>query len=146
MDTCLICASEDIPEDAVVFRDDLWAAELFPGYEVPGWVVLRTRRHAEGLTALDPDELDTLGRRARDLVAALTDVTGAPATYLLAFGENHRHFHLLVAARGEDVPGERRFGDILKLRTERADRAAAVGLVPALRRAYARIAGAGAAA
>jgi diadenosine tetraphosphate (Ap4A) HIT family hydrolase len=145
-DGCLICASEDAPEDAVVFRDDLWAAEVVPGYEVPGWLFLRARRHAELLTGLDPDELATLGFRARDLVAAMAEVTGAPATYVLSFGENYRHFHALVAARGEDVPADRRSGEILKLRGERADRAAALGLVPALRSAYARIAGARAAA
>lgn len=139
---CLICASEDAPQDAVVFRDDLWAAEVVPGYDVPGWVILRARRHAELLTGLDPDELATLGFRARDLVAALAEVTGAPATYVLGFGENYRHFHLLVAARGQDVPPDRRSGDILKLRGERADPAAALRLVPALRAAYARIASA----
>jgi diadenosine tetraphosphate (Ap4A) HIT family hydrolase len=143
---CLICATEDAPEEAVVFRDDLWAAEVVPGYEVPGWLILRARRHAELLTGLDTQELTTFGLRARDLVAAMTEVTGAPATYLLGFGENYRHFHLLVAARGEDVPADRRTGEILKLRTERADRAAALGLVPALRSAYARIAAAEASA
>jgi diadenosine tetraphosphate (Ap4A) HIT family hydrolase len=138
---CLICASEDVAEDAVVFRDDLWAAEVVSGYDVPGWVILRARRHAELLTGLNRDELTTLGMRARDLVATIADVTGAPATYLLGFGENYRHFHLLIAARGEDVPVNRRTGEILKLRAERADPAAALRLVPTLRSAYARIAG-----
>ncbi|HEY0813154.1 MAG TPA: hypothetical protein VGE11_07715 [Pseudonocardia sp.] len=139
---CLICATEDAPEDAVVFRDDLWAAEIVPGYEVPGWVILRARRHAELLTGLDTPELTTLGLRARDLTAAMTEVTGAPTTYMLGFGENYRHFHLLFIARGQDIPVDRRGGEILKLRTEQVDRAAALGLVPALRSAYARVAGA----
>ena len=66
---------------AVVFRDELWAAEVAPGYEVPGWFFLRVRRHAERLTGLDDAELSALGHRARDLVAAVTDATAAPATY-----------------------------------------------------------------
>jgi diadenosine tetraphosphate (Ap4A) HIT family hydrolase len=143
---CLLCAAERADQTRVVFRDDLWASEVLSGYEVPGWIVLRARRHAERLTGLDPDELATLGFRARDLVAALAEVTGAPATYLMAFGENHHHFHLLLAARGEDVPASRRSGEILKLRGERADQAAALRLVPALRSAYGRIAGTRAAA
>ena len=138
---CLICATEDAPEGAVVFRDDLWAAEVVPGYEVPGWVFLRARRHAELLTGLDPSELATLGFRARDLVAAMAEVTGAPAVYLLGFGENYRHFHMLITARGADVPPDRRTCEILKLRGERLDRAVSLSLVPALRSAYARIAG-----
>jgi diadenosine tetraphosphate (Ap4A) HIT family hydrolase len=69
---CLLCAMEQADEQVVVFRDPLWAAEIVPGYEVPGWFILRARRHAERITGLDPDELSTLGFRARDLVAAVT--------------------------------------------------------------------------
>ena len=133
---CLLCAMEDADEAAVVFRDPLWAAEVVPGYEVPGWFILRARRHAERITGLDHDELSTLAWRARDLVAAVTEVTGAPATYLMVFGENYPHFHVLIAARGEDVPPELRTGNILRLRAGHADREAALKLVPAVRAAY----------
>ncbi|MFI0938486.1 hypothetical protein [Streptomyces sp. NPDC021020] len=139
---CLLCAMEEAEASARVFRDSLWAAEIAPGYEVPGWFFLRARRHAELITGLDDAELAAFGRRARDLVAAVTEATGAPATYLLVFGENYRHFHALVAARGADVPVERRAGDLLKLRAERLDPAAAAGLLPAVRTAYERLAGA----
>lgn len=135
---CLLCETEDTAEANVVFRDSLWAAEVVAGYEVPGWVVLRVRRHAERLTGLNAEEIDTLGRRIHDVVAAVGEVTGAPATYLLVFGENYAHFHALVAARGTDVPVERRGGAIVSLRTERADPAAARAMVPALRAAYER--------
>jgi diadenosine tetraphosphate (Ap4A) HIT family hydrolase len=135
---CLICAMEDAGDDVVVARDDLWACEIVPGYEVPGWFVLRTRRHAIGLPGLTPEELATFGPRARDAIAAVTEATGAAATYLMSFGENYRHYHALIAARGDDVPPERRSGDILKLRTERADPDAAAKLVPAVREAYQR--------
>jgi len=67
---------------AVVFRDELWAAEVAPGYEVPGWFFLRVRRHAERLTGLDDAECPPpWATGARDLVAAVTDATAAPATY-----------------------------------------------------------------
>src|SRR6185437_8558756 len=135
---CLICELERAAPGAVVFRDELWAAEVAPGYEVPGWFFLRVRRHAELLTGLDDAELAAFGRRARDLVAAVTEATGAPATYLLHFGENYRHFHALVAARGADIPAERRGGNILGLRPGHVDVAAAVALVPDVRAAYER--------
>jgi diadenosine tetraphosphate (Ap4A) HIT family hydrolase len=140
---CLLCATEGAADTSVVFRDPLWAAEVVPGYEVPGWVILRVRRHAERITGLDDGELATFARRARDLVAAVTEVTGAPATYLLVFGESYPHFHALIAARGDDVPPESRAGDILKLRSGHADLGAAEQLVPAVREAYARWAGTG---
>jgi diadenosine tetraphosphate (Ap4A) HIT family hydrolase len=135
---CLLCAMEQADEQVVVFRDPLWAAEIVPGYEVPGWFILRARRHAERITGLDPDELSTLGFRARDLVAAVTEVTGAPATYLMVFGENYPHFHVLVAARGEDIPPELRTGNILQLRAGHANPEAARKLVPTVRAAYLR--------
>ncbi|GAA2130478.1 hypothetical protein [Actinomadura napierensis] len=137
---CPLCEMERAHETARVFSDPLWAAEIVPGYEVPGWFILRARRHADLITGLDDAELVTFARRARDLVAAVTEATGAPATYLLVFGENHRHFHTLVAARGDHVPADRRNGDILKLRTEQADPEAAARLLPAVRQAYRRLA------
>ncbi len=136
-DDCLLCETEDADESCVVFRDEHWAAEIVTGYEVPGWVILRVRRHAERITGLDDEELGGLAHRARDLTAAVAEVMGAPATYLLVFGENYPHFHVLVAPRGEDVPLDRRAGDILRLRAEWADPVAARQLVPALRNAYA---------
>ncbi|MCB8913908.1 hypothetical protein KUG88_27770 [Rhodococcus rhodochrous] len=137
---CLMCVQEESGQDSIVFRDELWAGEIVSGMEVPGWFVLRTRRHAERILGLDDPELVTLGRRARDLTAAVTDVTGAPATYLMVFGENHKHFHALIAARGDDIPADRRSGNILKLVTERADPRAAAELVPAVQEAYIRYA------
>lgn len=135
---CLMCAMEDTDESRTVFRDELWAGEVVTGMDVPGWFVLRTRRHAELIGGLDENEVDTFGRRARDLVAAVTEVTGAPATYLMVFGENHRHFHALITARGDDVPTDRRSGNILKLVDERCAPSIAGRLVPAVREAYAR--------
>lgn len=140
MADCLICAMEDADDAVVVFRDELWAAEVVAGYEVPGWFFLRARRHAERLTGLNDAELTSFGPRARDLVEAVSQVLDAPATYLFVFGENYPHFHAVITARGADVPADRRNGDILRLRDERADPAAARALVPAVRAAYEAIA------
>jgi diadenosine tetraphosphate (Ap4A) HIT family hydrolase len=112
---CLICSMEETDPAARVFADELWAAEVAPGYEVPGWFFLRARRHAERLTGLDEAETATFGRHAHDLVRAVERVTGAPAVYLLSFGENYRHFHALVAARGDQVPPQSRGWALLRL-------------------------------
>ena len=112
---CLICSMEEADPASRVFLDELWAAEVAPGYEVPGWFFLRARRHAERLTGLDEAETATFGRHAHDLVRAVERVTGAPAVYLLSFGENYRHFHALVAARGDQVPPESRGWALLRL-------------------------------
>jgi diadenosine tetraphosphate (Ap4A) HIT family hydrolase len=131
---------EDGDDQAIVFRDELWACEVVPGFDVPGWFVLRARRHAVRIVGLTDTELATYGRRMRDLVGAVTEVTGAPATYQLTFGEANPHFHTLVAARGDDVPVERRMGAILRQREDKLDPVAARGLVPDVAAAYARLA------
>lgn len=82
---------------------------------------------------------DRLTQRARDLTAAVQESTGAPAVYLLAFGENYRHFHALIAARGDEVPENRRAGALLQLRLDSRDSEAAHRMVPDVRAAYRRI-------
>lgn len=141
---CLICEQEEADDALSVFcEDDGWSAGVVPGYDVPGWVVLRIRRHAEGMDGLTDAELAAFGRRARDLIAAVRAVTGAAATYLMVFGEANPHFHALITPRTADVPAERRTGDILKLRLSHADLAGATTLVPVLRTAYQRARGQG---
>lgn len=136
---CLICSMEEATPSSRVFLDDLWAAEVAPGYEVPGWFFLRVRRHAERLTGLEDNEVATFGRHAHDLVSAVEQVTGAPAVYLLSFGENYRHFHALVAARGEEIPPAQRGGALLGLLAQGRDPVSAQALVPAVRTAYEQI-------
>jgi diadenosine tetraphosphate (Ap4A) HIT family hydrolase len=144
-DSCLLCdieagseADSEAGDGSNVFRDELWAADIAPGYEVPGWIFLRVRRHAKRITSLSDAELDAFGHRARDLVAAVSEVMGTPTTYLVAFGENYPHFHALVIPRDDTVEPRQRSGAIFTLRDERLDPAAAIALVPALRGAYAR--------
>jgi len=136
---CLICNMEDAPDEHVVFRTDLWAAEVMPGFDVPGWIVLRARRHAERLTGLNNEELATLGENARNLVGAVSDVMHAPATYLLVFGESYPHFHALVAPRHDGVAPKYRAGNILELTATETDLGASAALVPEIREAYERV-------
>ena len=136
---CLICSMEEVDPASRVFLDELWAAEVAPGFEVPGWFFLRARRHAEKLTGLDEAETATFGRHAHDLVSAVEQVTGAPAVYLLSFGENFRHFHALVAARGDQVPPELRGYGLIQQLAEGRDIPAARTLTGQVRLVYEEI-------
>ena len=136
---CLICSMEEADPASRVFLDELWAAEVAPGYEVPGWFFLRSRRHAEKLTGLDDAETASFGRHAHDLISAVEQVTGAPAVYILSFGENYLHFHALIAARGEQVPPELRGGAMLQLLAEGRDAPAARAVAGDVRLAYEEI-------
>ena len=137
--SCLICSMEESDPAGRVFLDELWAAEVAPGYEVPGWFFLRARRHAEKLTGLDEEETAVFGRRAHDLVSAVERVTGAPAVYLLSFGEDYRHFHALVAARGDQVPPQTRGWALLQLLAGGRDVPAAQAVAADVRLAYEEI-------
>jgi diadenosine tetraphosphate (Ap4A) HIT family hydrolase len=136
---CLICHLDQAPDEAVVFRDDDWACEVAPGFEVPGWYFLRLRRHALGWASLDRAELTAFGPVVQDLMGALEQAFDAPARYLMTFGEAYPHFHAVVTVRTDDIPPESRSGNILALRASRLDRDAAVARVPAVRAALAGI-------
>jgi diadenosine tetraphosphate (Ap4A) HIT family hydrolase len=136
---CLICHLDQAPDEAVVFRDDDWACEVAPGFEVPGWYFLRLRRHALGWAELAQSELTAFGPVVQDLMRALELAFDAPARYLMTFGEAYPHFHAVVTVRTEDIPAESRSGNILALRDSRLDRDAAVARVPAVRAAFAAV-------
>ena len=133
---CSLCAEDQVDPRDVVFRDDLWACELMPGSEVPGWFALRTRRHAERWTGLDAAELASIGWRAQMVIRAIAAVFGSEVNYFMVFGENHAHFHALIASRGDEVPRVHRGGELLRLRDDLRDHEAARAFVPAVRAAY----------
>jgi diadenosine tetraphosphate (Ap4A) HIT family hydrolase len=136
---CKICALERADTERVVFSDDDWSCEVMAGLEVPGWLVLRARRHALGLSGLTHQELLGLGPRLGEAVTALEKATGAPAVYTLSFGENSPHFHALLIARMDDIEPEQRMGAILGLHPERVDVAAALELAATVRSAWSAI-------
>jgi diadenosine tetraphosphate (Ap4A) HIT family hydrolase len=135
---CLICEQETADDANIVWRDDLFACEITPGFEVPGWVVVRVRRHTVGWPGLTDDELAVIGRRIADTVAASAEVSGAPKVYVMTFGEAFPHFHGLIAPRGEEVPPELRTARILDRRQTDIDIPASQAYLPALRAAYER--------
>jgi diadenosine tetraphosphate (Ap4A) HIT family hydrolase len=93
---------------------------------VPGWFMLRLRRHAEGWSEPTADELASFGPISQRLAAAIQSATGATGVYFMSFGENYPHFHFLVIARDAELPPESRGAAILGLRAENRDLDAAL--------------------
>jgi uncharacterized protein YbjT (DUF2867 family) len=89
---------------------------------VPAWVLTHGADRARAILPAGTDIRSGDPGDDDDLLAP----AGAPATYLLHFGENYRHFHALVAARGADIPLAQRGGSILGLRPGHVDRDAQV--------------------
>ncbi len=130
---CLPCDLEGADAAAVAYRDDTWSCEVADGYDVPGWFILRLRRHAEGWSGPTPAELADFGPLSQRIAAAIQDVTGAPTVYFMSFGENYPHFHFLVIARDAELAPERRGAGILTLRTEHSDRDASLAVASRVR-------------
>ena len=132
---CLPCELEEAAAAAVVFRGDMWSCEVASGYDVPGWYILRLRRHAEGWDELTSAELAEFGVRCAQLSTAIKQALGASHVYFMNFGENYPHFHFLVTARAAETPPELRGANILRLRETHRDMVTALALVPTLRAA-----------
>lgn len=106
---CEICrreAAEHEPLGGWVLRTEHWSACVGPGFEVPGWLFLELRRHAEGPMAMDPAEAGEVGHHLVELSDAIRAATGAEKVYVVAFGEVYAHFHLLLLPRMPFAPPE----------------------------------------
>ena len=128
MSDCLPCDLEAADADRIVYRDDTWSCEIADGYDVPGWFILRLRRHAEGWSGPTAEELAGFGPVSQKVAAAIETATGATGTYFMSFGENYPHFHFLVIARDADLPPESRGAAILSRRADHRDLAASLAV------------------
>jgi len=135
--TCLPCDLESADAATTVFRDDTWSCDVADGYDVPGWFILRLRRHAEGWSEPTVEELAGFGPLSQRVTAAIREVTGAPTVYFLSFGENYPHFHFLLVARDADLALEHRGAGILSLRAEHRDHDASLAVAARVRDALA---------
>jgi diadenosine tetraphosphate (Ap4A) HIT family hydrolase len=90
---CHVCAAvEAATPDGLVYDRGPWAA--YAVADVPGWVMLASRRHAEGMWALDAEESSTLGEAIQAIGVAVKSETGAERIHLVYLGENALHFHM----------------------------------------------------
>ena len=128
MSDCLPCDLEAAESAAIIYRDDDWSCEIADGYDVPGWFILRLRRHAEGWAGPTANELASFGPISQRVAAAIQTATGASGVYFMSFGENYPHFHFLVIARDTELPPESRGAAILALRADRRDFDAALAV------------------
>jgi diadenosine tetraphosphate (Ap4A) HIT family hydrolase len=128
MSECLPCDLEAADPAAIIYRDANWSCEIADGYDVPGWYILRLRRHAEGWSEPTAEELADFGPISQLVANAIQSATGATGVYFMSFGENYPHFHFLVIARDTDLPLESRGAAILGRRTTDRDPETALAL------------------
>jgi diadenosine tetraphosphate (Ap4A) HIT family hydrolase len=97
---CAFCAQEaGAGTHEVVESTSLFRLGLASSHDVPGWLLLWSRRHSEGPAELTDDEAAELGLQISRVSRALHSVMDAEKVYVVWLGENHPHFHVLFAAR-----------------------------------------------
>ena len=125
---CEICereGSEQEPVGGWVLRTERWSACVAPGFEVPGWLFLELRRHAEGPMGMDQAEAAELGPLLARLTGAIQAATGAERVYVVAYGELFPHFHLALLPRLPFAPPDQVGPTLFLRRAELADPEAA---------------------
>ena len=131
MDRCQVCereASDEEPLGGWVLRTEHWSACVAPGFEVPGWLFLELRRHAEGPMAMQHQEAAELGPLLVLLTGAVQAATGAERVYIVAFGELHPHFHVALLPRMPSAPPDEVGPALFLKREELVDPEGAAGM------------------
>lgn len=85
-----------------VYDEDGWFA--FAAAEVPGWMMLGTKQHVEGMWSMSPAQAAALGPAVRALGQALKQATGAHRCHIVYLGESGLHCHLAFFPREHGEP------------------------------------------
>ncbi len=114
--TCSICSYlNDLPSERILWEDEYWICG--PLLDVPGWTMVMTRRHAEGIWSLSDAEASRFGPLMRDIAQTVKAVTGAQRVHFAAMGEVAPHYHNAILPRR---PGEQPVWDSMALVTRAA--------------------------
>ena len=101
-EVCGICAYlRDLPAERIVWEDDYWICGGL--LDVPGWTLVMTKRHTEGIWSLDDEEAARFGPMMRDIAGVVKEATGAERIHYAAMGEIAPHYHNAILPR---LPGE----------------------------------------
>jgi diadenosine tetraphosphate (Ap4A) HIT family hydrolase len=95
---CAVCHYMlDLPRHRILWEDEFWICGTL--LDVPGWTMVMTKRHAEGIWSLNDDEAIRFGPMMRNVARVVKDVTGAERIHYAAMGEHSLHYHNAVLPR-----------------------------------------------
>lgn len=137
MTECLMCSlvESNGPESGWVFEEEHWLGGVLPGFEVPGWLIVTVRRHAEGPMGLNEAEAASLGGMIRRVSGAINDLMGPERVYQVAMAERWPHWHFPVLPRPTEVPPELRGPAYMEAREQMIDVPEAMRVAEQLRTA-----------
>ena len=76
-------------------------------------MVLLLRRHAIGPMSMNEQEAAGFGPLVSRVSTAVNDLLSPERVYVVGFGENFPHWHVLIANRGPEIPPTDRGGNLL---------------------------------
>jgi diadenosine tetraphosphate (Ap4A) HIT family hydrolase len=108
VDDCLACdilAGRVTLPGGVLFEDAYWWVDHRASpVLLPGFLIVKPRRHVEHLADLTDAEGAGLGPVLRLASRALTRAVAPAKVYAASFGERVRHLHCFVLPRTPDMP------------------------------------------
>src|SRR3546814_2948704 len=86
---CSICEYiKNLTPDRVLWEDEYWLGGAL--LDVPGWIMVMTKRHVEGIWSLNDAEAARFGPMMRDITGVIKDITGAERVHYAAMrSEEH---------------------------------------------------------
>ena len=104
-DSCRFCLAEADSaacSELGMFQNADWALDL-DDRGIPGWFLLRSRRHVEGFESLSETESGSFGPTLTLTLGAIRSSYPCGPIYLVSFGETFPHFHMLLSARPREL-------------------------------------------
>ena len=136
---CAICSFIGTPPPGSWYlENEFWRLGPFLAPAPPGVVLVYLRRHATGLSAMRPEELEALGPTLAAAVRAIEGVLEPERVYTVMFGEQIQHVHFVLMPRGSEVPVEHRSAALILNQAQYIDPEAALQATVRLREALRR--------
>lgn len=105
---CLACdvlTGHVRPPGGVIHEDDLWMLDHSTSpILLPGFLILKPKRHVEHIGDLSPAELESFARMLGLGCRAVSRVLAAEKVYACSFGEGIKHIHFYLVPRTRGMP------------------------------------------
>lgn len=115
IESCITCKLNKEPSSVLggtIKEYNFWILQHIAGpVPVKGWLILKTKRHVEGIDKMSERESEELGLILNTLPKIQKKVLGAAKIYVCCFTEevSHLHFHLIPRYPKETTKGPKIF-------------------------------------
>ncbi|MEH2420296.1 MAG: HIT family protein [Nostoc sp.] len=102
---CSVLAGKVQAPGGVIYEDNYWVLEhtLSPVL-LPGYLIIKLKRHCEYLAELTSEEANALGRIIQTTCSALSQVVKPAKIHVCSWGEQVKHIYFHVIPRSSAMP------------------------------------------